>query len=105
MTKIERSEQQLVMTSGSTTLTLDRKADKIRMQRKLLFWAKKPLERALSDIASIDMEGNVDRASGVELCRPILVMRDGSAWVLPHSDRPDATETTSVLRNFLGFAS
>ena len=102
MTKIERTEHQVVVRSGSATLTLDKEVGKVRMQRKLLFWAKKPLERALSDIASIDMEGSVDRASGVELCRPMLVMHDGSAWALPHTGQSDAAETASVLNDFLG---
>ena len=104
MASIERTQHQLVVRSGSTTLTLDKVSGKASMQRKLLFWARKPMERPLADIASINVDTNIDRASGVELCNPILVMRDGSAWALPHTDRTDATETASVLRSFLGIA-
>ena len=69
--------------SGSTTLTLDKNAGKATMQRKLLFWARKPLERPLSDFVQVTIDANVDRAAGVELCSTTLVMRDGSAWALP----------------------
>lgn len=104
MASIERSQHQLVVRSGSTTLTLDKESGKASMQRKLLFWARKPIERPLADIASISVDANIDRASGVELCSPMLVMRDGSAWAIRHTDRADATETAAVLRNFLGIA-
>jgi hypothetical protein len=104
MTDIARTQHQLVVQSGSTTLTLDKESGKASMQRKLLFWARRPIGRPLADIASISVNANIDRASGVELCSPMLIMRDGSAWALPHTDRRDATETASVLRNFLGIA-
>jgi hypothetical protein len=104
-TKIERAEQQLVVQSGSTTLTLDKASGKAALQSKLLFWARKPRERLLADIVGVNVDAGIDRASGVELCNPMLVMRDGSAWALPHTDRKDATETASEIRNFLGIAS
>lgn len=102
MATIDRTQHQLVVQSGSTTLTLDKQSGKVSMRRKLLFWARKPIERSLTDIVSVNVDTNIDRASGVELCSPMLVMRDGSAWALPHTDRADATETASVLRSFLG---
>ena len=105
MTTIERAPQRLVLQSGSTTLTLDRTAAKATMQSKLLFWARKPRERPLADIVGVNVDAGVDRASGVELCNPMLVMRDGSAWALPHTDRKDATETAAAIRDFLGIAS
>ena len=80
MTKIERAPQRLVLQSGSTTLTLDRSEGKATMLRKLLFWARKPIERPLSEIAEVTVDTNVDRASSVEVCKTMLVMRDGSAW-------------------------
>ena len=104
-TKIKRAEQQLVVQSGSTTLTLDKASDRTTMQSKFLFWAKKPRERPLADIVGVNVDAGVDRASGVELCNPMLVMRDGSAWALPHTDRKDATETAAAIRDFLGIAS
>ena len=102
MAAIERAPQRLVLKSGSTTLTLDKNAGKATMQRKLLFWARKPLERALSDFVQVTIDANVDRAAGVELCSTTLVMRDGSAWALPLTDRKDATESAVAVRVFLG---
>ena len=105
MTTIERTPQRLVLKSGSTTFTLDRNAGKATMQSKFLFWAQKPRERPLADIVGVNVDAGIDRASGVELCNPMLVMRDGSAWALPHTNRKDATETAAAIRDFLGIAS
>ena len=102
MATIERASQRLVLRSGSTTLTLDKNAGKATMQRKLLFWARKPLERALSDFVQVTIDANVDRGSGVELCSTMLVMRGGSAWALPPTARKDASESAAAIREFLG---
>ncbi len=75
------------------------------MQRKVLFWSRAPMSRPLADIVSVHVDANVDRASGAELCSPMMVMRDGSAWALPHTDKKDATETAAAIRDFLGIAT
>ena len=72
------------------------------MQRKLFFWSRKPIERRLSDFARVTIDTSVDRASGVELCSTMLVMRDGSAWALGLTDRKEATEDAAAVRDFLG---
>jgi hypothetical protein len=105
MITIERSPQRLVLRSGSTTVTLDKDASKAAMQRKLLLWARKPLERPLADVTRVTVDANVDRASGVELCSTMLVMQDGSAWALPHTDRKDASSAADAARDFLGITS
>lgn len=105
MAKIKHTVQQLVVQSGSATLVLDRQSGQATMRRKLLFWAKVPMERPLTDIVSVNVNADVDRASGVELCSPMLVMRDSSAWALPHADRTEATETVSAIRSFLGITA
>ena len=61
----ERTPQRLVITSGSTTLTLDKGAGTARLQRKLLLWKLKPAEAPISDIAEVTVDAAVDRASGV----------------------------------------
>ena len=101
MITIERSPQRLVLRSGSTTVTLDKDASKAAMARKLLLWARKPLERPLSDVTRVTVDANVDRASGVELCSVMLVMNDGSAWALPHTNRKDATAAAEAAESFL----
>jgi hypothetical protein len=102
MAIVERAPQRLVLRSGSTTLTLDKDKGRALMERKFLFWARKPMERQLSDVTQVNIDANLDRASGVELCSTMLVMRDGSAWALPPTDRKDATETAAAMREFLG---
>jgi hypothetical protein len=102
MTTIERAPQRLVLRSGSTTLTLDKDRGKAQMERKLLFWTRRPIEHPLSDVTQVNVDANVDRASGVELCSTMLVMPDGSAWALPPTDRKDATEAAAAIRDFLG---
>ena len=102
MAKIERNPQRLVVQSGSTTLTLDKSAARASLQRRLLFWARKPIERRLEDVSQVNIDANVDRASGVELCSTMIVMRDGSAWALPLAVRKDATESADAIRDFLG---
>jgi hypothetical protein len=102
MSKIERTAERLVLQSGSTTLTLDKASTSATMHRKFMFWARKPMQRRLGDVAGVNVDTNVDRASGVELCSTMLVMRDGSAWALPLTDRKDAAEMAGAVRDFLG---
>jgi hypothetical protein len=105
MTKIERPPEQLVLQSGSTTLKLDKNTNKATMLRKLLFWARKPLECLLSDIAEVRVDTAVDPASRAEICSTMLVMHAGGAWRLSASDKKDAETTVSAIRDFLGIGS
>jgi hypothetical protein len=98
----ERTSQRLVARSGSTTLTLDKDAGTAALQRKLLLWKLKPSEAPLSDIADVTVDAAVDRASGVEVCSTMLVMRSGTGWALPASDKKDAQASAATLREFLG---
>ncbi len=102
MTKIDRAPRRLVLQSGSTTLTLDKDAGKATFQRKVLMWAKKPVEAALADIKEITVDAAVDRASGVEVCSTMLVMRDGAGWGLPAADKKDAQAAAAAMHEFLG---
>ena len=54
MTTIERAPQRLVLRSASTTLTLDKDQGRALMERKLLFWARKPIEHPLSDVTQVN---------------------------------------------------
>ena len=73
----ENTPRQLVLKSGSTTLTLDKDAGKATLQRKLLIWRLKPIEAPLSDVSEVTVDTAVDRASGVEVCHTMLVRRTG----------------------------
>jgi hypothetical protein len=103
MAKItESSPQRMVLQSGSTTLTLDKSGGKATLNRKLLFWSLKPMETPLSEVAEVTVDAGVDRASGIDVCNTMLVMRAGAAWALPAADKKDAEQTAVAMRGFLG---
>ena len=97
----ENTPRQLVLKSGSTTLTLDKGAGKATLQRKLLIWRLKPIEAPLSDVSDVTVDTAVDRASGFEVCHTMLVRRTGEAWALPAADKKDAETNASAIRDFL----
>ena len=102
---VELTPQRLVARTGSTTLTLSKEGGRAVMQRKFLFWKLRPAEKPLSDIVDVTVHAGVDRASGVEVCKTILVLRTGAAWSLPCSDKNDAQATADAIRDFLAIAS
>ena len=101
----ENTPRRLVLRSGSTSLTLDKDIGKATLQRKLLVWQLKPAEAALSEITDVTVDIAVDRASGVEICQTMLVMRTGQAWALPAADRGDVQANLDAIRGFLGLKS
>ena len=103
MAKIaERTPQRMTLQSGSTKFVLDKETSKATMSRKLLLWALKPVEVPLADVVDVSVDAGVDRASGVEICNTVLVLRSGVAWSLPAADKKDAAETAAAIGNFLG---
>jgi hypothetical protein len=102
MTQIDRTPQKLVLQSGSTTLVLDKDVGKATMQRKLLFWSLKPIERSLGEVADVTVDAGVDRASGIDVCNVMLISRSGEGLALPAADKKDAQATAEAMRDFLG---
>jgi hypothetical protein len=101
----ERTPQRLTLKSGSTTLTLDKQTGQAVLQRKLLFWNLKPAEAPLSDITDVTVDAGVDRASGVDVCNTMLVMRTGAGWAFPAADKKDAEASVAAIREFVGLAA
>jgi hypothetical protein len=101
----ERTSHRLVLKSGSKTLTLDKTADKAILQRKLLLWGLKPVEAALSEISDITIDAAVDRASGVEVCHTMLIMKDGKGWAFPAADKTEAETNAAAVRDFLAITT
>ena len=99
---IENTPQRLELRSGSTTLTIDKEAGKIRMKRKTLLWQRAPIEKPLKEIADVTVDTAIDRSSGVEIHRTMLISRSGEGWALPASDKKDAEATAQHVREFLG---
>lgn len=104
MLKIDRSPQRLVLKSGSTTIVLDREASQASLQRKILFWARKPLAHPLASITEARVETIVDPASKAEMCSVMLRMREGGGWALSARDKQDAAAAVAAIRDFLGTA-
>lgn len=102
MAIVENTPRRLALKSGSTTLTLDKDAASVAMQRKVLLWSLKPVEKPLAEIASVSVDAAMDRASGVEVCHTMLVMRGGEGWAFPAADKKDAESTAVAIRAFLG---
>jgi hypothetical protein len=99
---VESTSQRLVVKSGATSLILSKETGKASLQRKLLYlWTLKPSEVALSDIVEVNVDTAVDRASGVDVCSTMLVMRSGVAWAFPCSNKKEASETAHAIREFL----
>jgi hypothetical protein len=97
----ENTPQRLVLQSGSTTLTLDKDAGKASMQSKLLLWKLKPVEAPLADVADVNVDAAVDRASGVEICHTMLIMHGAEGWAFPAADKKDAEANAAAIRDFL----
>ena len=104
MPATENMPRQLVLRSGSTTLTLDKDAGKATLQRKFLMWGLKPVEVPLAEVADVTVDATVDRASGVEICHTMLIMRSGEGWAFPAANKQDAQTKATAMRAFLGLA-
>ena len=104
MPKIDRSPQRLVLTSGSTAVVLDKEAQQAVLQRKLLFWARKPVTRSLNSIRRVTVDTSMDRASKAEICSIMLLLREGGGWALSARDKQDATAAVATVREFLGIS-
>lgn len=104
MITIERGPQQLALHAGSTTVALDKVAGKAVLQRKLLFWARKPVERPLSSVKQVKLNADVDPASKAEMYSTLLLMHEGDGWMLSARDKQDATQACEALREFLDLA-
>lgn len=105
MITIERGPQQLALHAGSTTIALDKAAGKAVLQRKLLFWGRKPVERPLSSVKQVRINADVDPASKAEIYSALLLMREGDGWVLSARDKQDAAQALEALQDFLDLAS
>jgi hypothetical protein len=104
MATIESTPQRLVLRSGSKTVTLDKEACKVSMQRKMLFWNRSPIEKPLTEIVDATVDVAVDRSSGVEVCNTMLISRAGEGWAVPASDKKDAEANARRIKEYLGIA-
>ena len=97
----QSAPNRLVLQSGSTTLTLNKDADQVALQRKILFWRLKPSGVSLSQIADVSADMAVDRASGAEIWHTMLVLHTGAGWAFPAANKQEARDNIAAIRKFL----
>jgi hypothetical protein len=101
---VENTADRLVLKSGSATLALDKKTKKVVFQRAGLLWKPKPMEAELSAVTDVTLDAGLDRASGVEICNSMLVMKDGVGWAFGANDKAEAQSNIALIKKFLGLA-
>jgi hypothetical protein len=104
MITLDSSSQRMVLRSGSTTIILDKATNTATLQRKFLFWARRPVERQLQSVTQARVNTEIDPASKAEMCSMMLVLREGGGWVLSARDKQDATAAVAAVREFIGLA-
>ena len=104
MTKIGRTPDRLTLQSGSTTIVLDKKAGEAVLQRKLLFWTRKPVTRSINSVRRVTVDTSVDPASKAEICSVMVLLREGGCWALSARDKQDATAAVATVREFLAIS-
>ena len=102
MANIESTPRKLVLKQASTTATFDKDSGKATLQRKVLFWNKKPVEFALSEIDDIAVKSDKDGLSGASIYHSVLHRRSGEIIVLTTEEAKDAEATVKKLRDFVG---
>jgi hypothetical protein len=101
---VENSSLRLVLKSDVTTLTLDKRAGNMTLQRKFLLWQRKVVRMALSAVSDVTIDIAVDRTSGIEVCHTTVIARTGQAWALQAADKKEAQANATAMREFLGLA-
>ena len=102
MANIESTHRKLVLKEASATVTFDKDSGKATLQRKFLFWNKKPVEFALSEIDDIAVKSDKDSLSGASIYHSVLHRRSGEILVLTTEEAKDAETTVRKLRDFVG---
>lgn len=102
MANIETGSDKVVLQDGGTTLTLDKAAGEAVLQKKVLFWNKKPVVFPLEEIDDITVLSEKDAMSGATLYHSVMHRRSGETTVLTTEPPEDAEATVNTLRSFVG---
>jgi hypothetical protein len=60
------------------------------------------MQAPLFEVTDVTFDTAVDRASGVEVCHTMVILRGGQGWALAAADKKEAQENATVIREFLG---
>jgi hypothetical protein len=99
---IECTARRLVLQAGGTTLTLDKEVGAASLQRKALFWDRKPAVIPLADICKVAVTPAFERSCGFAASYTLLVSRSGHHLELPPAAKASAEEAAQAIRDFLG---
>ena len=102
MASIETESNRVILHDGGTTLTLDKAAGEAVLQRKVLFWTRKPDVFPLTEIDDIAVRSETDAMSGATLWHSVMHRRSGETTVLTTERAEDAEATVAALRSFIG---
>lgn len=102
MANIETESDKVVLHNGGTTLTLDKAAGEAVLERKVLFWNRKPDVFPLDEIDDIAVKSETDAMSGATLHHSVMHRRSGETTVLTTEPPEDAEATVKTLRSFVG---
>lgn len=105
MATIECTPQRLVLCIGTATLVLDRAAGTASLERKGLFWNRKPVTIALDDISGVAMAPAFERSCGVASSYLLLATRSRTELELPPFGKADVEAAADGIRSFLGLRS
>jgi hypothetical protein len=102
MANIATESDRVILHDGGTTLTLDKAAGEAVLERKVLFWNKKPVVFPLDEIDDIAVKSEKDAMSGATLHHSVMHRRSGEVTVLTTEPPEDAEATVEALRSFIG---
>ncbi len=102
---IENTPRRIVLKGDSGTVTFDKDAGAVKVERKLLIFGRKPVEFPFADIDDVAVKSDVDGLSGAPIYHAVMHRRTGDIFVLTTEEGKDAAATVATLRTFLGMAA
>ena len=108
MAILQDTPQTLVLKAGTpifneTTLVFDRSHGTARVERSTFMVRRKAQEVPLGDIADVNVQLEVDGASGAERYLPVIRLASGRVLALPPVDeREEAEHMVGRIREFVG---
>ncbi len=102
MARMVSDPDRVILRDRGTTLIVDKPADEAVLERKFLFWQRKPVVLPLYEIDDVVVTSETDIPSGATLCHSVMVLRSGGTEVLTTEAPEEAEATVNTLREFIG---
>ena len=107
---LENTPDRLVVKTGvrpfhTTTATFDKSTGKVRFERTVFFWKRKPIEVPLDDIESITVvQQNMTGAQGMQFSsnNPLVQLKSGQRfWLSDAGSQAGSVQAVQPMRDFL----